>query len=106
LLAIGLVSRTPGAAAQSCDVGPALRGPVSILILASAAKVHEFASAVQGARIVVRENETVIFEDGRVVTASPDSATRHVNALGWGERGVQIVASFPLQPVGPPRRPG
>jgi hypothetical protein len=103
LCALGLAAR---ARAQSCEAAPPPRGPVSILILDSARKVDEFAASVKDARAVVREPGTVVFEDGRVVTASADAATEHLNALGWGDRPIQVVAALPLRSAAPPRRRG
>jgi len=44
----------------------------------------------------------VIFRDGRVVTADAGSATQHLNALGWGHRPIEIVASFRMRPMQAP----
>jgi hypothetical protein len=89
------------ARAQSCDVGKA-KGPVSILILASPQKVQEFAATIRDAPVAARDPGTVIFRDGRVVTSDAASATRHLNALGWGGRPIEIVASFRLRPMQAP----
>jgi hypothetical protein len=75
---------------------------VSLLILDSARKVDEFAAVPRDASIVVRERGLAIFEDGRVVTSDVDAATRHLNALGWADRPMQVVASFPMRPKPPP----
>jgi hypothetical protein len=91
-----LLSLAPAAAGagESCEVGQR-RGPVFLLILQSNFKVHEFAATVRGARVVRQDPATVIFSDGRVVTANVDSATQHLNALNWGRRPIEVVASFP-----------
>ena len=81
--------------ASECD----LSGPVSLLILQSGVRVHEFARSVRGADVIARDSSTVIFGDGRVVTSDVESATRHLNALGWGGRPIEIVASFRLRPA-------
>jgi hypothetical protein len=94
------------ARAQQCETEAPVRGPVSILILGSPSRVDDFAASVRDGRTLVREAGTVIFDDGRVVTADVDSATRHLNALGWGGRSIQIVASFPVRSAPPPRRRG
>jgi hypothetical protein len=86
------------ARAQTCEAAPKKSGPVSILILDSPRRVEEFAKSVQGAKVAVRDRGTVIFDDGRVVTADTDAATRQLNELGWGNRPIQIVASLPLRP--------
>ena len=90
--------------AQSCEAAPKKSGPVSLLILDSPQRVEEFAKSVQGAQVAVRDRGTVIFDDGRVVTADVDAATRQLNLLGWGSRAIEVVASFPLRPVQAPRR--
>jgi hypothetical protein len=108
---LGQLATTPAIAssdarAQSCEVQAPASGPVSILILDSPRRVDEFAGSVQGVRVVAREAGTVIFEDGRVVTADADAASRQLNALGWGKRSIQIVAGFPLHSAAPARRRG
>jgi hypothetical protein len=101
LLIAACAAPSPARAAQVCRARPS-SGPVSILILDSAAKVAEFAAATREADVAVRERGTVIFADGRVVTADVDAATRHLNALGWGARPIEIVASFRIRPNPPP----
>ena len=81
---------TEGAA--SCKVLPPA---VSLLILTSPARVKSFASAVEGPIILREDDTTVVFDDGRVITADPDSASRFLNELGWGNLRLDIVASFP-----------
>jgi hypothetical protein len=97
--AIAFAAPSP-ADAQSCTAKSS--GPVSILILDSAQRVEEYASSVRDGRVAARDRGTVIFEDGRVVTADVDAATRQLNALGWGARRIEVVASFRLRPVQPP----
>ena len=101
--AIAAHGAVPDARAQSCQVAKP-SGPVSILILDSPQKVEEFAASVRDARVAARDRGTVIFDDGRVVTADVDAATRQLNRLGWGNRAIEVVASFPLRPVQAPRR--
>jgi len=84
--------------AQSCEAAPKKSGPVSLLILDSPQRVETFAASVKDARVAVRDRGTVIFDDGRVVTADTEAATRQLNELGWGSRPIQIVASMPLRP--------
>ena len=91
LLGVGAQAARAG---ESCEVGQ-LRGPLYLLILQSDHKVQEFAATVRTARVVRRDSSTVIFSDGRVVTANVESATDHLNALNWGRRPIEIVASFP-----------
>jgi hypothetical protein len=92
-LALALVSFTSAHAGQVCEV-PSSSGPVSLIILASGTKVHAYARALKGT-VARRDAETVIFHDGRVITADIEAAGRHLNALGWGSRGIDVVASFP-----------
>jgi hypothetical protein len=84
-----------GQAGGMCDSPPSRGGgAVSIVVLASSSKVHEFAATVRGTPVLRRDKETVVFADGRVVTSDVEAAGRHLNALGWGSRNVQIVASL------------
>ena len=96
VLLLGCVASDAGA--QSCESKPGTRGPVSILILDSPQRVEEFAKTVQGAKVAARDRGTVVFDDGRVVTADADAATRQLNGLGWGNRPIQVVASMSLRP--------
>lgn len=81
---------------------PTARGPVSLIILASGAKVHELAESVtRGATVVARDAETVVFDDGRVITADVEAASEHLNRLGWGARGIRVVATFPAKRARP-----
>jgi hypothetical protein len=84
--------------AQSCESKPGTTGPVSILILDSPQRVEEFAKSVPDAKVAARDRGTVVFDDGRVVTADADAATRQLNGLGWGNRPIQVVASMPMRP--------
>ena len=78
-------------AGQVCEVST---GPVSLIVLASGPKVHAYARTQQGT-VARRDAETVIFHDGRVITADIAAAGRHLDALGWGSRDIRVVASFP-----------
>jgi hypothetical protein len=79
------------------------QGSVSILVVASRQRVREFAASVRDARVVRRDADTVLFEDGRVVTSDVGALGPHLNALGWGHRKIAIVGSFASRR---PRRPG
>jgi hypothetical protein len=82
------------AAAQAGQVCEVSTGPVSLIVLASGAKVHAYARTLTGT-VARHDAETVIFHDGRVITADIAAAGRHLAALGWGSRDVKVVASFP-----------
>jgi hypothetical protein len=90
-LALALGSIATAQAGQVCEVST---GPVSLIVLASGAKVHAYARTQEGT-VARRDAETVIFHDGRVITADIAAAGRHLDALGWGSRDVRVVASFP-----------
>jgi hypothetical protein len=94
VLALGL-GPAP-ASAESCIPG----GPVSLVILQSPKKVRELALAL-GGTVIRQEAETVIFRDGRVITADVEAAGRLINELGWGSRRIDIVASFPARRARP-----
>jgi hypothetical protein len=93
VLALALGSPSAAQAGEVCEVPPT-SGPVALIILASGSKVHAYARTLKGA-VALRDAETVIFGDGRVITADVEAAGRHLNALGWGARRVDVVASFP-----------
>jgi len=90
-LALTLGSFATARAGQVCEVST---GPVSLIVLASGAKVQAYARTQQGT-VARRDAETVIFHDGRVITADIAAAGRHLDALGWGSRDIRVVASFP-----------
>jgi len=92
-LVLALGSFTSAHAGQVCEV-PSGSGPVALIILASGTKVHAYARTLKGT-VARRDAETVIFHDGRVITADIETAGRHLNDLGWGARGIKVVASFP-----------
>lgn len=87
-----LGSPTGAQAGEACDAG---EGPssVSLILVASPSKVHEFARATRG-QILRKGSNTVVFTDGRVVTSSAASASEHLNALGWADRRIEVAASF------------
>lgn len=105
LLGLWLLAVPAAASAQQgevCESKPsASRGPVSLVILASGAKVRELAASVKDTPIVARDANTVIFADGRVITADVASAGEHLNALGWGSRQIQVSATFPRKRARP-----
>ncbi|MBW2494019.1 MAG: hypothetical protein JRE43_04645 [Deltaproteobacteria bacterium] len=100
VLALSLGSFAPAEAGRVCEVST---GPVSLIVLASGPKVHAYARTLEGT-VARRDAETVIFHDGRVVTADIGAAARHLDALGWGSRDVRVVASFPPAKARPRRR--
>jgi hypothetical protein len=67
---------------------------VALIILASDSKVHAYARTQQGT-VILRDANTVIFHEGRVITSDIEAASRHLNNLGWGGRSINVVASFP-----------
>lgn len=107
---VALLGAVPSAAQQGevCERGPASygNGPVSLVILASGAKVRELAASVKDTPVVARDAATVVFADGRVITADVDAAGEHINALGWGARRIRIAATFPAKRARPRRAYG
>ena len=104
LLVIGF-SPVPAGAGEVCESPPS-RGPVSLIILTSGRKVHELAASVKDARIVAKDANTVVFDDGRVITADVDGAGEHLNQLGWGGRRIDVAVSFPAKRARPRRARG
>jgi hypothetical protein len=101
VLLLGALIARSAPAAEECAAPPP--AAVSLLILANAQKVQAFAQTVQGATAVARDASTVVFDDGRVVTADVESAGRHLNALGWAARPIHVVNSLPKR-ASQPRR--
>jgi len=102
LVLAGLLLAVPVArAGETCDAPP--RGPVSLFILQTDTKVQAFAKTVRDADVVRRDPTTVVFADGRIVTADVTAASRYINELGWGSRRLDIAASFPRRAPRPRR---
>ena len=102
LAATALLSQ-PAFGNEVCDPGQS-SGPVSLMILTSAKKVQDYARATaKGVPVVAHDATTVVFQDGRVITADVEGATRYLNQLGWGARSIQVVRTLPA-PRARPRR--
>jgi hypothetical protein len=99
-LILALSSFATARAGEICEVPS--NGPVTLVILASGSKVNAYARELKGA-VIRRDAKTVIFNDGRVITADIEAAGRHLNDLGWGARRIDVVASF-AAPRARPRR--
>jgi hypothetical protein len=100
LLVLALGPFANARAGEVCNVPST--GPVSLIILASSAKVHAYARALKGT-VVRQDAKTVIFGDGRVITSDVAAAGRHLNDLGWGARSINVMASFPAARARPRR---
>ncbi len=87
-------------AGEVCNVPS--NGPVSLIILSSGTKVQTYARALKGT-VVRQDAKTVIFLDGRVITADVEAAGRLLNDLGWGGRSINVMASFPSARARPRR---
>ena len=97
-LSIGLAAAPVAAQeGQTCDAG-AVRPAVSLVILASAKKVQELAASVRDVRVLRRDAKTVVFENGRILTADVAAVGEHLNALGWASRRIEVLASFTAAP--------
>lgn len=101
-LSLGLALALAASVAWSAETC-APSGPVSLIILQSGQKVRELAASL-GGPVLRADSSTVIFADGRVITADVVAAERHLNEVGWGERRIEVLASFPKRRARP-RRP-
>ena len=99
-LVLALGSFANARAGEVCNVPS--KGPVSLIILSSGTKVHTYARALKGT-VVRQDAKTVIFLDGRVITADVEAAGHLLNDLGWGGRGINVMASFPSARARPRR---
>jgi hypothetical protein len=84
------------AEAALCESKPT--GSVKLLILPNQQKVHAYAATLAHIPVVARDPSTVVFQDGRVVTADVDKAGGHLNKLGWASLRLEVVASFGIRP--------
>ena len=80
---------------------PTPPGSVSLIVLQSSSAVHELAGALRGT-IVARDDTTVLFADGRVISSDVGKVGDHLNTLGWAERPIRMVSSLPARRA-PPR---
>jgi hypothetical protein len=101
-LILALGSFATARADDTCEVSS---GPVALIILATGHKVLEYARTLKGT-VALRDAKTVIFHDGRVITADVEAAGHHLNDLGWGARPIEIVASFQARRARPRRARG
>ena len=101
MLAACLTTPGPSEAAETCNPG----GPVTLVILQSGAKVTALAQA-QGGTVVRRDAKTVIFADGRVITADVEGAGTLLNELGWGARPIRVSAAATAKRARPRRGRG
>lgn len=94
-----------GAWAEAGMCGPP-PGPVLLVLVESKARVPSAAAGLSRTRRLVDTADTVIYADGRAVTADLAAVSRHLNALGWAERPIQIAGagtSTRLPPSAPSR---
>lgn len=86
-----------GAAAEAAEptggmCGPALE-PVLLVLLGPGASVASAAEGLSSAQRLVSTPDTVVYADGRAVTSNLDAMSRHLNALGWSSRPIEIVGA-------------
>ena len=86
-------ARADGAVCES-----KLTGKVMVLIVSTSEKVHDYASTLAHIPVVARHATTVVFQDGRVVTADVGKASQYLNDLGWASLQIEVVASFGMRP--------
>ncbi|MEN8161838.1 MAG: hypothetical protein ABFS41_17340 [Myxococcota bacterium] len=67
--------------------------PVFLVVVGSKQQVAGAAHGLSRAPALVNESDTVIFADGRAVTSDLAAASRHLNALGWAERRIEIAGA-------------
>ncbi len=67
--------------------------PVLVVLVASPPRVREAAAGLSKAPVLVSAADTLIFADGRAVTSDLGSVSRHLNALGWATRPIEIAGA-------------
>jgi hypothetical protein len=80
---------------DAVNVCPPETGPVTVLIVDSERAVKSAAAQYTDEPILRRDAETVIFEDGRVITSKVEEVSHHLNELGWSGRELQLLGSMP-----------
>ncbi|MDJ0866983.1 MAG: hypothetical protein QNK03_12800 [Myxococcota bacterium] len=76
-------------------------GAVMVVVVDSPRQVRTAVAGMRGRALVATE-DTVIYADGRVITASVEATSRHLNELGWAHRRLQLVGGVARAPT--PRR--
>ncbi len=107
MVACAIAWPAAGQEGQVCAERPAPQaaGPVELVILTTPAKVAALAASLPPHPILKQDASTIIYADGRVLTANVGRASAFLNELGWGARRIQIVASAP-RPRARPRAYG
>ena len=103
-VAIGLPWVAAPATAQdgpSCSNRSQPGAAVFLIVLASPSRVRAYAATVKNEEIIRQDETTTIFASGRVVTSDVAAAGEQLNALGWADRKLEIVASFPARRARP-----
>ena len=104
-IAIGCLSwvATPATAQDgpSCSNRSQPGAPVFLIVLASPSRVRAYAATVKNEEVIRQDQTTIIFGSGRVVTSDVAAAGEQLNALGWANRKLEIVASFPARRARP-----
>lgn len=68
-------------------------GPVAIVLVRSGQAFANAASEHASVGIVYETDDTVIFEDGRVITTHLENVGEHLSLLGWAENSMQILGA-------------
>jgi hypothetical protein len=94
----------PAAQASGNMCGPPPT-PVLLVLVESKARVPGAAAGLSSTRRLVDTADTVIYADGRAVTADLAAISGHLNELGWAERPIEIAgAGTRLPPASPSKR--
>ncbi len=93
VLALGLALASASPALATGGMCGAPSEPVLLVLVATQQQVAGAAAGLSRARALVSENDTVIFADGRAVTSDLEAASRHLNAIGWAERRIEIAGA-------------
>ena len=95
-VAVAIASIASAQDGRTCDAKPApAAGPIALVILANPEKVAALAASLPPHPISRRDETTVVYADGRVLTADVGRASAFLNELGWGHRRIEVVASAP-----------
>ncbi len=81
----------------ACGSAAPAATPIWLIVLASPGRVHAYAATVKNEAVLRQDATTVVFSSGRVVTSEVGAVGDHLTSLGWAERPIEIVASFPAR---------
>ena len=87
-----LVATEPEEEAPTTCVIP-YNGVVTVLPMRSERHLERAVAATRSATLVYETDDTAIFDDGRILTASVETVGDHLGAVGWVDNPIEIMGA-------------